>query len=147
MANDLNRCEFIGHLGKDVDLRYLPSGAAVASFSIACNESWKDKNTGEKQERVEWLNISAFGKLAEICGKFLKKGQQVYIAGKFRTEKYEKDGQTKYITKIVANEMQMLGGKGNAESTGTSAEDYQKASGGSSARGKAAQDFDDEIPF
>lgn len=136
MSNDLNRCDFIGRLGKDVEMRHAPSGAAIASLSIACSDSWADKATGEKKQITEWVNVTAFGKLAEICGQYLKKGQQVYISGKMRTEKYEKDGQTRYITKIIANEMQMLGGKPAAQT------------GGEATRQESRQEeINDDIPF
>ena len=105
MANDLNHCTFIGRLGNDPEIRYTAGGDAVASISIACG--WK----GKDKEGVEWIPISAFGKLAEIMGQFLHKGSQVYISGRFKTDKYEKDGQTRYSTKIVADRMQMLGAK------------------------------------
>lgn len=104
MSSDLNQCNFIGHLGKDPDIRYMPDGTAVAAFSIAVGWKTKDK------EGTEWINITAFGKLAEIIGKYLKKGSQVFIQGRYKTDKYEKDGQNRYITKIVAEKMQMLGG-------------------------------------
>lgn len=111
MANDLNSCSFIGRLGKDVEMRYLPNGKAVASFSIACGESWKDQQ-GQKQERTEWVNITAFDKLAEIIGEYLAKGSKVYIQGKMKTEKYtDNNGVEKYSTKIIAQNMQMLDSK------------------------------------
>ncbi len=111
MANDLNDCKFIGRLGQDPEMRYMPSGDAVASFSIACGEQWKDKQ-GAKQERTEWVNCSAFGKLAEIIGEYLSKGKQVYISGKMKTEKYQaQDGSDRYSTKIIVRDMQMLGSK------------------------------------
>ena len=136
MANDLNRCEFIGRLGNDVEIRHLPSGSAVANFSIAVGSQWKDKQTGEKQERTEWVNLVAFGKLGEICGEYLKKGSQVYVAGEFKTEKYEKDGVTRYATKVIIKDMQMLGGKTSSEP--------------SESRPSAPpvdDDFDDSVPF
>ena len=111
MANDLNNCQFIGRLGKDPEVKYLPNGNAVASFSIACGESWKDQQGG-KQERTEWVNCSAFGKLAEIIGEYLKKGSQVFIGGKMKTDKYQaQDGSDRYSTKIVVRDMQMLDSK------------------------------------
>ena len=133
MANDLNQCQFIGRLGKDPELRYLASGDAVASFSIACG--WKSKD----KEGAEWVNITAFGKLAEICGEYLKKGSQVFIQGRFKTDKYEKGGETKYSTKIIADRMQMLGGR--VQDSG--------ASTGNEGSGPANNDegFDDDIPF
>lgn len=107
----LNQCNFIGNLGKDPEIRYMPNGDPVANFSIGCNENWKDKN-GDKQERTEWVRVSAFGKLAEIIGEYLKKGSQVFISGRMQTRKYhDKDGNDRYTTEIVANEMKMLGGK------------------------------------
>ena len=110
MANDLNNCQFIGRLGRDVEIRYMPNGNAVASLAVACGEQWKDKQ-GVKQERTEWVNVTAFDKLAEIMGEYLSKGSQVYIQGKMKTEKYTgNDGVEKYSTKIIANNMQMLGG-------------------------------------
>jgi single-strand DNA-binding protein len=107
MASDLNMWQGIGRLGKDVELRFTAGGDAVANFSIACG--WKTK----EKEGAEWVNISAFGKLAEICGKYLKKGSQVYIAGSMRTDKYidKASGVEKFSTKVVAEKMQMLGGK------------------------------------
>ena len=107
----VNKVILIGVLGKDPELRYAQSGSALASVSVATNESWKDKN-GEKQERTEWHRVKFFGRLAEIAGEYLKKGSQVYIEGSLRTEKYtDKAGVEKYSTDIIANEMQMLGGK------------------------------------
>lgn len=107
MSNDLNQCQFIGRLGRDVELRFLPNGDPVANFSIACGWKTKDK------EGVEWVSVVAFGKLAEICGQYLRKGQQVFVSGRMRTEKYtDKTTQVeKYSVKIVADRMQMLGGK------------------------------------
>jgi single-strand DNA-binding protein len=111
MANDLNQCQFIGRLGKDVELRFTASGDAVANFSIACGWKTKDK------EGAEWVSITAFGKLGEICGKYLKKGSQVYVSGRMRTDKYtdKVSGVEKFSTKIVAENMQMLGGKPETE--------------------------------
>lgn len=110
----VNKWIGIGHLGKDPEVRYMPSGKAVANFSIACSESWKDKTTGEKQERTEWVNLTAFDKLGEICGDYLKKGAQIYVEGRLQTDKYDKDGQTHYSTKIIINDMKMLGKKGES---------------------------------
>ena len=111
MANDLNQCSFIGRLGKDVEIKYTQSGDAIASFSIAIGSAWKDKN-GQKQEATEWINCTAFGKLAEIMGKYLAKGSQVYVSGRMKTDKYtDKSGVEKYFTKIIVDKMQMLGGK------------------------------------
>jgi single-strand DNA-binding protein len=139
----------------------MPSGKAVTSFSIAVGSQWKSKD-GEKQESTEWVNITAFDKLGEICAEWLKKGSQVFISGKMKTDKYEKDGITRYSTKIIADNMQMLGGKsqggepqehtsGAAGNTSTATEHTSTA--GASAHPKAArpvqsfENFDDDIPF
>lgn len=135
MANDLNQCNFIGRLGKDPETRYMPAGDAVTNFSLAVG--WKSKD----KEGTEWINVTAFGKLAEICGQYLKKGSQVFISGRFKTEKYQdKDGIDRYSTKIVADQMQMLGGK--SDNAGEA-----PASKPRPARAPAADDMDSEIPF
>jgi len=120
MANDLNKFMCIGRLGKDPEVRFMPNGNAVVGFSISLGESWKDKNTGEKQERTEWVNCSAFGKLAEIIGEYVKKGSKIYIDGKMRTEKYTgNDGVEKYATKIIVDNMQMLDSKSDNNASNT----------------------------
>lgn len=117
MANDLNQCQFIGRLGQDPEMRYMPSGDAVASFSVACGEKWKDKQ-GVAQERTEWVNCAAFGKLAEIIGEYLKKGSQVFVSGKMKTEKYQaQDGTDRYSTKIIVQNMQMLGSRDQGQAS------------------------------
>jgi len=108
----LNQCNFIGRLGQDPEIRYMQDGKAAANISIGCSESWKDKSTGEKKERTEWVRGSAFGKLAEIMGEYLTKGSLVYITGKMQTRKWQdQQGQDRYTTEIVISEMKMLGGK------------------------------------
>lgn len=110
MANDLNRCEFIGRLGKDPEVRYAPSGDAICNFSIAVG--WKSK----EKEGAEWVRATAFGKLAEVCGQYLKKGSQVYISGRFTTRKWKnKEGVDQYSTEINVDQMQMLGGKSESD--------------------------------
>lgn len=153
MASDLNRCEFIGRLGRDVEVRYSPSGDAIANFSIACGWKTKDK------EGVEWVSIVAFGKLAEICGEYLSKGKQVYIAGRFNTQKYQdkETGQDRYSTRIVADQMQMLGSKDDGDQQDRPARqesrkeaDYRAAREGrppAPATGGSFADMDDDIPF
>lgn len=136
MANDLNQCQFIGRLGKDPEIRYLPNGDAVASFSIACG--WK----GKDKEGTEWIPVTVFGKLAEICGEYLTKGSQVFIQGRFKTDKYEKNGETKYSTKIVADRMQMLGGR----PTGDRNESRERTAPASDEN-RFDDGFDDDIPF
>lgn len=116
----LNRCEFIGRLSKDVELRYTQGGSAVANFSVACGEKWKDKTTGEQKESVEFVKCVAWNQLGEICGKYLSKGSLVYVAGAMQTRKYEKDGVTHYSTEIKVNEMQMLGSKAEGQGQPTS---------------------------
>lgn len=111
MSSDLNLCSFIGRLGKPPETRYAANGDPVCSFSIAVGSQWKNKS-GEKQESVEWVNITAFGKLAEICSTYLTKGSKIYISGRIKTEKYQaKDGTDRYSTKIIAEQMQMLDSK------------------------------------
>jgi single-strand DNA-binding protein len=134
----VNKWIGIGNLGKDPEVRSMPNGKSVASFSIACSESWKDKNTGEKVEKTEWVNCTAFEKLADIIGQYLKKGKQVYIEGRLQTDKYEKDGQTKYSTKVVVSDMKMLGSKGESESAPVSND---------APASSAAPSKDDDIPF
>ena len=143
MSNDLNRCEFIGRLGQDPEIRYMPNGDAVANISIACGESWKDKNTGEKQERTEWVRVSAFKKLAEIIGEYLHKGSQVYISGKMRTRKWQdKDGNDRYTTEIIADQMQMLDSRSGAQN------DNQSPQEPANAVPEPQGGFDDsDIPF
>lgn len=123
MANDLNQCNFIGRLGQDVEIKYLPSGEAVANLGIAVGENWKDKQTGAKQERTEWIRAVAFGKLADIMGQYLTKGSKVFISGKMRTRKWQdQSGADRYSTEIVVKDMQMLDGKQDNQQGG-----YQQA--------------------
>jgi single-strand DNA-binding protein len=148
MSNDLNQCSFIGRLGKDPETRYMTSGKAVTSFSIAVGSQWKDK-AGEKQESTEWVNITAFDKLAEICGEYLKKGSQVFIGGRMKTDKYQdkETGADRYSTKIIAETMQMLGGKPQGD--GDQSERSAPAANPYAAPSTKANfdNFDDDIPF
>lgn len=121
MARGINKVILVGNLGNDPEVRYSQSGTAMTSISVATSESWKDKTSGEQQERTEWHRVKFFGKLAEIAGEYLKKGSSVYIEGKLRTDKYtDKAGVEKYSTDIIADEMQMLGGKPGAGEGGGS---------------------------
>jgi single-strand DNA-binding protein len=113
----INKVILVGNLGRDPEVSYTPSGMAVAKFSIATSNKWKDKNSGEMQERTEWHRITAFGRLGEICGEYLSKGSQVYIEGRLQTSSWEKDGITRYSTDIIANEMKMLGPRGSADAS------------------------------
>lgn len=151
MAKDLNMWQGIGRLGRDPEVRYLPNGDAVANFSIACGDDYKDKS-GNKVEQAEWVNIVAYRKLAEIIGEYLKKGSQVYVQGKLQTRKWEKDGVTRYSTEIIANQMQMLGSSAGTENS-ASTQGSSKADGGQptaqpSPSGNRFDDIDDDtIPF
>ena len=121
MARGINKVILVGTVGKDPEMKYMPSGDAIANISVATNESWKDKNTGEKKEITEWHRVVFFRQLADIVGKYLRKGQQVYIEGSLKTRSWEKDGQKQYTTEIVASSLQMLGSKGDGERTEQSA--------------------------
>ena len=139
----------MGNLGRDPEVRYSPNGQAIANVNIATSDSWKDKNTGEKQERTEWHRIVFFGRLAEIVGEYLKKGSQIYVEGRLQTRKWQdKDGNDRYTTEIVANEMQMLGSR---TGSGVPADDFNQdppsKSKPKAASTAGADDFDDDIPF
>ncbi|MEM8815394.1 MAG: single-stranded DNA-binding protein [Pseudomonadota bacterium] len=153
MARGINKVIIVGNLGQDPDTRYMPSGGAVTNFTVATNESWKDKQTGEQKDRTEWHKIAMFGRLAEIAAEYLRKGSQVYVEGKLRTRKWQdRDGNDRYTTEIVADEMQMLGGRGGGGGMGGG---MSGGSGGGDpgpgssppARKPAPDDFDDDIPF
>lgn len=143
MSNDLNQCQFIGRVGKNVESRFMPDGKMVVNFSIAVGSQWKSKD-GEKQESVEWVNLVAFDKLAEICSKFLVKGTKIFASGKMKTRKYQdKEGKDRYTTEVIVSEMQMLSGKQDGQ-TGNSAPAAQNKP----APVKSGDfDFDDSIPF
>lgn len=140
----VNRVILIGNLGNDPDMRYLPSGDAVANFSIATTEKYKDKN-GDKQEATEWHRISFFGKTAEICGQYLKKGSAVYVEGSLRTRKWQdKEGNDRYTTEIRGDRIQFLGGRERGNES--QAEEPAKPSAGNK-QGGAFDDLEDDIPF
>ena len=165
MARGVNKVILIGHLGADPETRAMPSGSSVANLRIATTESWRDKQSGEQQERTEWHRVALFGRLAEIASEYLKKGSQVYIEGSLRTRKWQdKQGNERYSTEIVGSEMQMLGGRGGGAagapaagggaSSGMPREpmpDYAGPSGGAPGGGAPGggerEDFDDDIPF
>lgn len=117
MSQDLNRFECIGRLGKDPVSKYLPSGEAIVGFSVAIGKQWRDKTSGEKKESTTWVNFVAFGKLGEICAKYLVKGSQVYCSGELRSRTWEKDGIKHHSTDIVLSSMQMIGGKSSERSS------------------------------
>lgn len=139
MSKGINKAIIVGNLGADPTTKYTASGAAITSISVATSESWKDKQTGEQQERTEWHRIKFFGRLAEIAGEYLKKGRQVYVEGSIRTEKYtDKDGVERYSTEIIGNELQMLGG-GNRDEAGGGGEGRPQGTaqrGGQSQQGQ-----------
>ena len=173
MARGINKVILVGTVGKDPEMKYMPSGDAIANISVATNDSWKDKNTGEKKESTEWHRVVFFRQLADIVGKYLRKGQQVYIEGSLKTRSWEKDGQKHYATEIVASDMQMLGGRpggggmesgpydesppqrsnqGNASGGGSSYASNAPApaanqGGGSNNSANNFENFDDDIPF
>jgi single-strand DNA-binding protein len=144
----VNKVILVGNLGKDPEVRYMPSGSAAANVALATSESWKDKQTGEQKERTEWHNIVFFGRLAEIAGEYLKKGSQIYVEGSLRTRKWQdKNGNDRYTTEIVANEMQMLGSRGGGGGGGGGGYQQESESAPASSSSGAGMDFDDDIPF
>ncbi len=162
MARGVNKVIIVGNLGGDPETRYMPSGSAVTRFTVATNESWKDKQTGEQKERTEWHRVAMFNRLAEIAAEYLRKGSSVYVEGKLRRRKWQgQDGQDRYTTEIIADEMQMLGGRGEgggnfgggARQGGGQGGNRQSSGqgGGQSGGGQPPQpgpdDFDDDIPF
>ena len=155
MARGINKVIIVGNLGQDPETRYMPSGAAVTNFTVATNESWKDKQTGEQKDRTEWHRVAMFNRLAEVAAEYLRKGSQVYIAGKLRTRKWQgQDGNDRYTTEIIADEMQMLGGRGDGGGGnfggGKPSQGGSKPSqggGGNAPPQPGPDDFDDDIPF
>ena len=138
----VNRVTIAGNLGADPETRYTQSGSAITTIKVATSEQWKDKQTGERQERTEWHRIKFFGKLAEIAGEYLHKGSQVYVEGSIRTDKYtDKEGVERYSTDIIANEMQMLGSKPEGQRQQSQPKPAQEPSG------DASGGFSDDIPF
>jgi single-strand DNA-binding protein len=151
MARGINKVILVGNLGADPDTRYMPSGKAVTNIRIATSESWKDKQTGDQQERTEWHSVVMYDKLGEIAAEYLRKGSQVYIEGKLRTRKWQdKEGKDRYTTEVIASEMQMLGGRGGS---GGAASSEPRAARPAPAENRSAAPvadegaFDDDIPF
>ena len=160
MANrGINRVILVGHLGQDPEVRYMPNGNAVANFSVATSESWKDKQTGETRDRTEWHRVVVFGKLAEIAGEYIKKGTQVYLEGQLQTRKWQdQSGQDRYTTEVVINPLggtlQMLGSRensaddsGNSTQTTSSRQQNKNAPAPQPKAPEPPMDFDDDIPF
>ncbi|HCL4225698.1 TPA: single-stranded DNA-binding protein [Pseudomonas aeruginosa] len=149
MSRGVNKVILVGNVGGDPETRYMPNGNAVTNITLATSESWKDKQTGQQQERTEWHRVVFFGKLAEIVGQHVKKGQQLYVEGSLRTRKWQaQDGQDRYTTEIIVDmhgQMQMLGGKPGNEQAAQSRPSPQQQS---APQQRSAQDeFDDDIPF
>ena len=176
MARGVNKVIIIGNLGADPETRAMPSGTTVANLRVATSESWRDKQTGEQQERTEWHRVALFGRLAEVAGEYLRKGSQVYIEGSLRTRKWQdKQGNDRYSTEIVGNDLQMLGGRGGGaggagggamppggsgpggagrehfgEDTGGGGGGGGSGGGGGGGAGRSGgsgEEFDDDIPF
>lgn len=149
MARGVNKAILIGNLGADPETRYTASGAAVTNIRLATTDTWKDRESGEQQERTEWHRVVFFGRLAEIVAEYLRKGSQCYIEGRIQTRKWQgQDGQDRWTTEIVASDMQMLGSRGGGSYPSPSSD---SESGGQRQKSKAAEpagdDFDDDIPF
>ena len=147
----LNQAQIIGHLGRDPETRYLPSGEAVTNFSVATTEKWRDKATGEQKEATEWHRITTFGKLAEVCGQWLKKGSMVFVQGKITTKKYtDRDGVERYSTEIRADTMKMLGGRHDGDGHHEQPQRQQRPQRQApqpQPQGSGFDDMDDDIPF
>jgi single-strand DNA-binding protein len=148
---DLNKAMVIGRLGQDPEIRYTQDGKAVAKFSLATSDKWRAKDSGEMQERTEWHRIVAFGRLGEICGEYLAKGKQVFIEGRLQTSSWEKDGVTRYTTEIIANNMQMLGGRNDVQGSTPTRPQSRPQSQPAMDRGYSEPPMpdthDDDIPF
>ncbi len=155
MARGINKVILIGNLGNDPDVRYTSGGSPIANVSLATSESWRDKETGDQQERTEWHRIVFFGRLAEIVSEYLRKGSKVYVEGRLRTNKWQdRDGNDRYTTEIVAYDMQMLDGRGGTgeEFAGASGQARKQSAANAPARqentpGNGGEFVDDDIPF
>lgn len=170
-SRGINKVILVGNVGQDPETRYMPNGGAVTNLSIATSESWKDKNSGEQQERTEWHRVVFYQRLAEIVAEYVKKGSKIYVEGSLRTRSWEQDGVKRYATEIIANEMQMLDGRGEGRGSDARNEGrpmgesesgrggYQAGGSGGSAPRQSGQrqpapqhapevsSFDDDIPF
>ncbi len=152
MARGVNKVILIGHLGQDPQQRAMPSGKAVVNLRLATTDQWRDKQTGENKENTEWHNVVMFDRLAEIAAEYLRKGSQIYVEGRIRTRKWQdKEGNDRYTTEIVVNEMQMLGGRGGGDRGSAPAPDRARdRSEAPAARPEpagVAEAFDDDTPF
>ena len=152
MARGVNKVILVGNLGADPETRYTASGSAVTNVRLATTDSWRDKQSGDQQERTEWHRIVFFARLAEIAAEYLRKGSQIYVEGRIQTRKWQdKDGQDRWTTEIVGNEMQMLGIRGGAQSPPPDFDSGRSGDAGSAGaspkKAEAVEDFDDDIPF
>jgi single-strand DNA-binding protein len=159
MARGVNKVILVGNLGADPDTRYMPSGKAVTNIRVATSESWKDRQTGDMQERTEWHSIVMYDKLGEIAAEYLRKGSQVYIEGKIRTRKWQdKEGKDRYTTEVIADQMQMLGSRGGGGGAPSEPREPRSTSRPAPAEDRSAApvdegggggggEFDDDIPF
>ena len=158
MARGINKVILIGNLGSEPELRYMPSGGAVVNVSLATSETWKDKETGQPQEKTEWHRLAFFGRLAEIAGEYLHKGSKIYVEGRLQTRKWQdQNGQDRYTTEVICNEMQMLDRAGDHHGHSSAVpqqDDHHQTPPTATARSSqkqstaaAADDFDDDIPF
>ena len=153
MARGLNKVILIGNLGADPETRAMPSGLTVANLRVATSENWRDKQSGEQQERTEWHRVALFGRLGEVAAEYLRKGSQVYIEGSLRTRKWtDKQGVDRYSTEIIGNEMLMLGGRSAGAAVGAGAavaapEGREHPPETADAGSRGGNDFDDDIPF
>lgn len=157
-SRGINKVILVGNVGQDPETRYMPNGNAVTNISLATSETWKDKNTGEQQERTEWHRITFYQRLAEIVAEYVRKGSKLYVEGRLQTRSWEQDGVKRYATDIIANEMQMLDGRGG-DSTGASASNSSGGYGASQSAPPSRKEtpaqqapadmdsFDDDIPF
>ena len=155
MARGINKVILIGNIGTDPEVRYMPNGNAVTTLSVATSENWKDKQTGEKQERTEWHRVVCFNRLGEIAGEYVRKGSKLYIEGSLRTRKWQdQQGQDRYTTEIIANDIQMLDSKGgsnsypdSADTSNTRAAEHSAPATQLAPAHEAFEDLDDDIPF
>jgi len=152
MARGVNKVILVGNLGADPETRYTAGGSAVTNVRLATTDAWKDKQSGEQQERTEWHRVVFWGRLAEIAAEYLRKGSQIYVEGRIQTRKWQgQDGQDRWTTEIVGNEMQMLGSRGSAQSPPPDFDGGEpaqaSASGPKARKAEAVEDFDDDIPF
>lgn len=153
MARGVNKVILIGNIGKDPEIRYTPSGLAVANLTLATSEVWKDKQTGENQERTEWHRIVMYQRLAEIAGEYLRKGSKIFIEGRLQTRKWQDktSGMDRYTTEIIADSMQMLDSKGSSQNEAhhdtRTATPAAAVNASAASAAPALDNFDDDVPF